>query len=101
MKLFGNKKRRKRRRKRTIKLNERFATSVIIIIGVTTLLFIIAQYVSFLITRVEQTTLIERYFTVVGVECGALMLKRVAEVIFGRIKKKEGISPDNNESEGS
>ncbi len=80
-------------------LDERFATKVLIVIAITTGLFIVAQYVSFLITQVEQTTLIEYYFTAVVVECGALMLKRVTEVIVARIKKKENLKTNNDESE--
>ena len=62
---------------------------------------IVAQYVSFLITGMEQTTLIQYYFSAVVIECGALMLKRVSEVIVARIKKKEQIEPetDTDESE--
>lgn len=97
MKLFSRK--RRRRKKRTAKLNERFATRVIVAIGITTAIFIVAQYVSFLVTGTEQTTLIEKYFDAVVIECGALMLKRIAEVITARIKKKEGLMPENNESE--
>lgn len=78
-------------------LDERFATKVILAIGITTAIFIVAQYVSFLVTQVEQTALIEYYFTAIVVECGALMLKRVTEVIVARIKKKEDIK--TNESE--
>ena len=59
--------------------------------------FIVAQYVSFLVTRQEQTVLIEWYFRAVVIECGAMMMKRLAEVIVGRIKKKEKI--DITESE--
>lgn len=73
----------------------------IVAIGVTTAIFIVAQYVSFLITGMEQTTLIQYYFSAVVIECGALMLKRVSEVIVARIKKKEQIEPetDTDESE--
>lgn len=65
------------------------------------MIFITAQYVSFLITEIEQTTLIQYYFSAVVIECGALMLKRVSEVIVARIKKKEQIEPetDTDESE--
>jgi len=77
------------------------ATKTIVAIGVTTVIFITAQYVSFLITEIEQTTLIQYYFSAVVIECGALMLKRVSEVIVARIKKKEQIEPetDTDESE--
>lgn len=80
-------------------LDERFATKVLLVIAITTGLFIVAQYVSFLITQVEQTTLIECYFTAVVVECGALMLKRVTEVIVARVKKKENLNTNIDESE--
>ena len=76
-------------KRRFFKADERFAT--------TTAAFIVAQYVSFLITRQEQTVLIEWYFRAVVIECGVMMMKRLAEVIVGRIKKKEKI--DITESE--
>ena len=66
-------------------------------IAITTAAFIVAQYISFLITQVEQTVLIEWYFRAVVIECGAMMMKRIAEVVVGRIKKKENI--DVKESE--
>lgn len=78
-------------------LDERFATTVIKIIGATTAIFIVAQYVSFLITQTEQTVLIENYFRAVVIECGALMLKRVTEVIVARVKKKENLKTEESE----
>ena len=90
----------KRKRKpETEKNDERFATKAIIAIGISTAVFLIAQYVSFLVTGQEQTTLIEWYFRGVVIECGALMLKRVAEVIVGRIKKEEKIETDEDKAE--
>lgn len=79
--------------------NERFATKAVVAIGITTVIFIILQYVSFLITQIEQTTLIQYYFTAVVIECGAMMLKRVMEVAVARIKKKENLNTAENESE--
>ena len=100
MKLTSKKSKRKKPQK-TFMANERFATKAVVIIGITTAIFIIMQYVSFLITQMEQTTLIQYYFSAVVIECGALMLKRVSEVIVARIKKKEQIEPetDTDESE--
>ena len=80
-----------------LQADERFATKAVIVIAITTAAFIVAQYVSFLVTRQEQTVLIEWYFRAVVIECGAMMMKRLAEVIVGRIKKKEKI--DITESE--
>lgn len=91
------KKRRKRRQ--SILANERFATKAVAVIGITTAIFIVMQYASFLITGTEQVTLIEWYFKAVVIECGAMMLKRIAEVAVARIKKKEQIDTNNNESE--
>lgn len=71
------------------KWNEHFATRVLLIIAITTAIFTAAQYISFLITQQEQTVLIQYYFTVVGIECGGMLLKRVMEVITARIRKKE------------
>lgn len=79
--------------------DERFATKAVVIIGITTAIFIIMQYISFLITGTEQTTLIEYYFKAVVIECGAMMLKRVVEVAVARVKKKEHISTNENETE--
>lgn len=84
-------------KRRFFKADERFATKAVIVIAITTAAFIVAQYVSFLVTRQEQTVLIEWYFRAVVIECGAMMMKRLAEVIVGRIKKKEKI--DITESE--
>lgn len=78
-------------KRRFFKADERFATKAVIVIAITTAAFIVAQYVSFLVTRQEQTVLIEWYFRAVVIECGAMMMKRLAEVIVGRIKKKEQI----------
>lgn len=44
----------KRTKKRGFLADERFATRFIVAIGITTLIFIAAQYVSFLITGMEQ-----------------------------------------------
>lgn len=90
-----------KRRKRRISFlaNERFATKAVVAIGITTAIFIIMQYASFLITGVEQITLIEYYFKAVVIECGAMILKRVVEVAVSRIKKKEQIETNNIESE--
>lgn len=84
-------------KRRFFKADERFATKAVIVIAVTTAVFIVAQYVSFLITQQEQTVLIEWYFRAVVIECGAMMLKRIAEVIVGRIKKKENIETTESE----
>lgn len=97
---MGKRSRRGKRQKKFL-ADERFATKVIVAIGITTAIFIAAQYISFLITGIEQTTLITYYFSAVVIECGALMLKRVSEIIVARVKKKEKIEPetDTDESE--
>ncbi|WP_195376925.1 hypothetical protein [Anaerotruncus rubiinfantis] len=92
-------KQKRRKRRQPILANERFATKAVVVIGITTAIFIIMQYVSFLITGAEQITLIEYYFKAVVIECGAMMLKRVVEVAAARIKKKEQININENESE--
>ncbi len=65
---------------------QRFAVTVLTFCAVYLVLFSVAQMVSFAFTQTEQTELISMTFTVFGVEAGALMLKRIVEVIF---KKKE------------
>ncbi len=81
-------------------LSLRFAVKVLKVIAITTGIFTVAQYISFLITGQEQATLIEWFYKVVGFECGALMLKRVAEVIVARVKKKEKLKIETQDSEG-
>lgn len=97
MKIKSRSGKRVKKRASFFKADERFATKAVTIIGITTAIFIAAQYVSFLITGVEQTTLIDNYFNAVVIECGVMMLKRIAEVVVARIKKKEKI--ETNESE--
>lgn len=92
----GTKKKRTKR-KTVFKADERFAIKALYVIAATTGVFITAQYVSFLITQQEQSVLIEWYFRVVGIECGAMMLKRIVEVIVGRIKKDENIEVKESE----
>ena len=55
----------------------KFARKCLVWVAVLTVVFTIAQFVSFVLTGVEQTVLIERWFTVVGVEIGLLMLRTV------------------------
>ena len=61
-------------KRRFFKADERFATKAVIVIAITTAAFIVAQYASFLITRQEQTVLIEWYFRAVVIECGVMMM---------------------------
>ena len=70
----------KGKRQKRHKWDERFATRALTVIAITTGVFLAAQYISFLITRMEQTVLIQYYFTVVGLECGGMLLKRILEV---------------------
>ena len=55
----------------------KFARKCLLWVAVLTVVFTVAQFVSFVLTGVEQTVLIERWFTVVGVEIGLLMLRTV------------------------
>ena len=71
----------KGKRQKRHKWDERFATRALTVIAITTGVFLAAQYISFLITRMEQTVLIQYYFTVVGLECGGMLLKRILEVV--------------------
>lgn len=86
----------KGKRQKRHKWDERFATRALTVIAITTGIFLAAQYISFLITRMEQTILIQYYFTVVGLECGGMLLKRIMEVVVARIKKKEQLDIPNS-----
>ena len=67
----------------------RFATKVLIAIAVFLVLFVAVMVWSFIVTGgEEQSQLIESVFTVVGLECGGLLLKRIVEKIFSRNDKE-------------
>lgn len=72
-------------------MTERTATKVLKYIAITTVVFLIAEYVSFLITRQEQEVLIKCYFTAVVGELGFMIAKRLMEIRTARIEKKEQI----------
>ena len=69
----------------------KFARKCLLWVAVLTIIFTIAQFVSFVLTGVEQTVLIERWFTVVGVEIGLLMLRTV---IKDRKSKKTDVEEE-------
>lgn len=64
------------------KKQKRFATVALAFCAVYLSLFSIAQMVSFWQTGTEQTELINMTFTVIGIECGGLLLKRIAEKVL-------------------
>lgn len=64
------------------KKQKRFATVALAFCAVYLTLFSIAQMVSFWQTGTEQTELINMTFAVIGIECGGLLLKRIAEKVF-------------------
>ena len=67
----------------------RFATKTLICIAVFLVIFTGVQIWSFVYTGgEEQSQLIESVFTVVGLECGGLLLKRIVEKIFSRNDKE-------------
>ena len=66
----------------------RFATKTLICIAGFLVIFTGVQIWSFVHTGgEEQSQLIDSVFTVVGIECGALMLKRVLEIFLPRRDK--------------
>ena len=67
----------------------RFATKVLIAIAIFLVLFVAVMVWSFVYTGgEEQSQLIESVFTVLGLECGGLLLKRIVEKIFSRNNKE-------------
>lgn len=79
----------------------RTATRVLIVIGISTAVFVILNYISFLLTGVEQVVMIQWYFRGIVIELGAMMGKRITEVI---VKGKGGSGdagvPDPEDYEG-
>ena len=70
---------------------KRFATVALIFCAVYLSLFSIAQMISFWQTGTEQTELITMTFTVIGIECGGLLLKRIAEKVFPKKNDEEDL----------
>ncbi|GHU52620.1 hypothetical protein AGMMS49975_08790 [Clostridia bacterium] len=75
------------------KRKSRFADKVLLILAVTTALFVVANFVSFWHSNIEQSTLITAWFGCVGVELAALISKRIAEHIKPK-KKPPEVSDD-------
>lgn len=89
----------RRREKKENQADERFATKAVIAIAGFTVIFVAVNVTVYIITGSEMTALIEWYFRGVVIECGAMMLKRIAEVFVGRIEKKEEIKVKKEEDE--
>lgn len=62
----------------------RFAFTALKFIAIYIVLFSVAQYISFLVTGVEQTQLIDSTYTVIACELGGLLAKRILEKLFGK-----------------
>lgn len=67
----------------------RFAFTALRFIAIYIVLFSVAQYISFLVTGVEQTQLIDSTYTVIAWELGGLLMKRILEKVFGKNKDTE------------
>ena len=61
---------------------QRFAGKVLLVIAIWLAVFSIGQMVIFAVTGVEQTQLIESTFSVIGLECGGLLVKRILEKVL-------------------
>ena len=69
--------------------SQHFTIKCLIIIFTTVVVFILMQWVSFLVTRQEQAVMVEWFWKVVGFECGAMMLRAIVKIIVARAEKKE------------
>ena len=79
------------------------STKILILLGITTLIFIIAMIIIFCIYQMVPDVLIERYFTCVVGEGGFLMIIKVAKTVVEKKKDKlEDIENliNDNESQG-
>ena len=61
---------------------QRFAGKSLLVIAIWLAVFSIGQMVIFAFTGVEQTQLIESTFSVIGLECGGLLVKRILEKVL-------------------
>lgn len=59
--------------------SKRFANVCLAVMAVITLLFVVANFITFYLFQVEQTALISAYFGCVGVELVALISKRISD----------------------
>ena len=79
------------------------STKILILLGITTLIFIIAMIIIFCIYQMVPDVLIERYFTCVVGEGRFLMIIKVAKTVVEKKKDKlEDIENliNDNESQG-
>ena len=79
------------------------STKILILLGITTLIFIIAMIVIFCMYQMVPDVLIERYFTCVVGEGGFLMIIKVVKTVVD--KKRDNLEDiekliDDNESQG-
>ena len=61
---------------------QRFAGKSLLVIAIWLAMFSIGQMAIFAVTGVEQTQLIESTFSVIGLECGGLLVKRILEKVL-------------------
>ena len=61
---------------------QRFAGKALLVIAIWLAVFSAAQMAIFAVTGVEQTQLIESTFSVIGLECGGLLVKRILEKVL-------------------
>lgn len=79
------------------------STKILILLGVTTLIFIIAMIIIFCMYQMVPDVLIERYFTCIVGEGGFLMIIKVVKTVVE--KKKDNLEDieeliNDNESQG-
>jgi hypothetical protein len=79
------------------------STKILILLGITTLIFIIAMIIIFCMYQMVPDVLIERYFTCVVGEGGFLMIIKVVKTVVE--KKKDNLEDiekliNDNESQG-
>lgn len=81
------------------KRKKRFANVVLVVLVITTFLFVIGNMISFWFFQIEQTALISAWFGCVGVELVALISKRISDNKYNKQNDENDLTQEGDENE--
>ena len=81
------------------KRKKRFANVVLVVLAITTFLFVIGNTISFWFFQIEQTALISAWFGCVGVELVALISKRISDNKYNKQNDENDLTQEGDENE--
>ena len=81
------------------KRKKRFANVALVVLAITTFLFVIGNMISFWFFQIEQTALISAWFGCVGVELVALISKRISDNKYNQQNNENDLTQEGDENE--